>query len=81
MCSSDLEEDLPNNTYYGDGSAIEPWVLDHLREAYMNETVSFTWHKGDVIILDNMLTAHSRLSFVGPRKVLFAMAEPITREV
>jgi alpha-ketoglutarate-dependent taurine dioxygenase len=75
------EEDLPNNTYYGDGSAIEPWVLDHLREAYMNETVSFTWHKGDVIILDNMLTAHSRLSFVGPRKVLFAMAEPITREV
>lgn len=75
------EEDLPNNTYYGDGSPIEPRVLDHLREAYLKETVSFIWQKGDTIILDNMLTAHSRSSFVGPRKVLFAMAEPITREV
>jgi alpha-ketoglutarate-dependent taurine dioxygenase len=73
------EEDLPNNTYYGDGSPIEPWVLEHLRDAYRTESVSFPWQKGDTIILDNMLTAHARSSFVGPRKVLFAMAEPITR--
>jgi alpha-ketoglutarate-dependent taurine dioxygenase len=73
------EQDLPNNTYYGDGSPIEPWVLEHLRDAYRQEAVSFPWQKGDTIILDNMLTAHARSSFVGPRKVLFAMAEPITR--
>lgn len=73
------EEDLPNNTYYGDGSQIEPWVLDHLREAYLKETVSFDWQRGDTIILDNILTTHSRSSFVGPRQVLFAMSEAITR--
>lgn len=73
------EEDLPNNTYYGDGSPIEPWVLEHLRDAYEKEMVSFPWQQGDAIILDNMLTAHARSSFVGPRKILFAMAEPITR--
>lgn len=73
------EEDLPNNTYYGDGSQIEPWVLEQLRQAYLQETVSFEWQKGDTIILDNMLTAHSRASFVGPRQILFAMSEPITR--
>ena len=75
------DEDLPNNTYYGDGSPIEPAVMDHLRDAYMKEMVSFKWEKGDTIILDNMLTAHSRLTYAGQRKVLFAMAEPISREV
>ena len=75
------DEDLPNNTYYGDGSKIEPEVMEHLRDAYMKEMVSFTWQKGDTIILDNMLTAHSRLTYAGARKVLFAMADPITREV
>src|SRR5215216_3145231 len=75
------DEDLPNNTYYGDGSPIEPSVMEHLRDAYMKEMVSFKWQKGDTIILDKMLTAHSRLTYAGPRKVLFAMADPITREV
>jgi alpha-ketoglutarate-dependent taurine dioxygenase len=73
-------EDLPNNTFYGDGSPIEPQVLDALREAYLGEMVSFPWQQGDLVLLDNMLTAHSRTSFTGARKVLFAMAERYTRE-
>lgn len=73
------EEDLPNNTYYGDGSSIEPDVLEALREAYMKECVTFRWEKGDVVMLDNMLTAHARRPFVGPRKVVFGMAEPFRR--
>lgn len=73
------EEDLPNNTYYGDGGAIEPEVLDELRRAYEQELVSFTWRRGDVIIIDNLLTAHSRTPFAGPRRILFAMADPFTR--
>jgi alpha-ketoglutarate-dependent taurine dioxygenase len=73
------EDDLPNNTYYGDGTSIELSVMEHLRDAYRQETVSFTWQRGDILLLDNMLTAHSRSSFVGPRKVVVAMAEPHTR--
>jgi alpha-ketoglutarate-dependent taurine dioxygenase len=73
------EEDLPNNTYYGDGSPIEDWAVHHLREAYMNEMVSFPWEQGDVVLIDNMLTAHARAPFAGPRRILVAMAEPYTR--
>lgn len=70
------EEDLPNNSYYGDGSPIETAVLDELRQAYMQETVTFPWQKGDILMLDNMLTAHGRTPFVGPRQILTGMAMP-----
>lgn len=72
------EQDLPTNTYYGDGSPIEASALDELREAYRQETSAFPWQKGDILILDNMLAAHGRAPFAGPRKVLVGMAEPIS---
>ena len=75
------EEDLPNNTYYGDGSPIEPSVLDEIREAYRTETVSFAWQEGDILMLDNMLVAHGRNPYSGPRKILVAMAEPFKPEL
>ncbi|MCY1073921.1 TauD/TfdA family dioxygenase [Archangium lansingense] len=68
------QEDLPNNTYYGDGSPIEPEVLEALRAAYHAETVSFPWERGDLLVVDNMLAAHARTPFSGPRKVLVGMA-------
>ena len=74
------EEDLPNNTYYGDGSPIEPEVLDELRAAYLQETVSFPWQKGDILMLDNMLASHGREPYTGQRKVLVGMAEPFSWE-
>ncbi len=72
-------EDLPSNSYYGDGSEIEPEVVAQLREAYLQEMVSFPWQRGDVLLLDNILTAHARAPYAGPRKILVAMAEPYTR--
>jgi alpha-ketoglutarate-dependent taurine dioxygenase len=73
------ERDFPNHTYYGDGSPIEDGVVQHLREAYKNELVLFPWKTGDIVIIDNMLTAHAREPYVGPRRILFAMADPYTR--
>jgi len=72
------EEDLPNNTYYGDGSAIEPEVLDHLRWAYDAETVRSPWHPGDILMLDNMLAVHGRAPFTGNRKIAVGMTEPFS---
>lgn len=74
------ESDLPASSYYGDGSPIEPEVVEHLREAYRRETVSFPWQQGDLLLLDNMLVAHGRAPFTGPRQVLVGMAEPVTRD-
>jgi alpha-ketoglutarate-dependent taurine dioxygenase len=74
------ENELPTNTFYGDGSPFEPEVMDHLREAYRRETVSFPWQKGDLLMLDNMMVAHARAPYSGLRQVLVGMAEPITRD-
>ncbi len=70
------EEDLPANTYYGDGSTIEPEVLNEIRDAYRRATVSFPWRRGDILLLDNMLTAHSRRPYAGERRILVGMSEP-----
>jgi alpha-ketoglutarate-dependent taurine dioxygenase len=74
------ESELPTNTFYGDGSPIEPEVMNHLRQAYGRETVSFPWQKGDLLLLDIMMVAHGRSPFSGTRQVLVGMAEDVTRE-
>jgi non-ribosomal peptide synthetase component F len=75
------EEELPSNSYYGDGAPIEPEVLDHLRAAYREATVVFPWEKGDVLMVDNMLAAHGREAYSGPRRILVSMAEPVGQDV
>jgi alpha-ketoglutarate-dependent taurine dioxygenase len=76
LLSQFSEEDLPNNTYYGDGGPIEPGVLDELRAAYAEATRTFTWQTGDLLLLDNMLMAHAREPFTGPRSILVGLAMP-----
>ncbi|HEY0735646.1 MAG TPA: TauD/TfdA family dioxygenase [Herpetosiphonaceae bacterium] len=73
-------EELPNNTYYGDGTPIEDEVMAALRAAYEQETVIFPWQRGDVLMLDNMLVAHGRSPFTGSRQVLVGMAHPTTHQ-
>jgi alpha-ketoglutarate-dependent taurine dioxygenase len=70
------EADLPRNVYYGDGTPIEDGILDDIRGLYRELTLCCRWQEGDVLLLDNMLTAHGRAPFTGPRRVLVAMAEP-----
>jgi alpha-ketoglutarate-dependent taurine dioxygenase len=73
------KENLPNNTYYGDGSDIEPSALDELRAAYEAEKLAVQWQAGDILMLDNMLVAHGRESYTPPRQIAVAMTEPWSR--
>jgi amino acid adenylation domain-containing protein len=72
------EADLPYNTYYGDGTSIEPEFLSELREIYRQETVLIPWQRADVLMLDNMLAAHGRQPYSGQRKIVVGMAQPWT---
>ena len=65
----------PRNAYYGDGSPIEEAALEEIRAAYANEAVVFPWQKGDILVLDNMLTAHGRKPYRGARKIVVGMGE------
>ncbi|UVS77138.1 TauD/TfdA family dioxygenase [Actinokineospora sp. UTMC 2448] len=69
-------DDLPTNTFYGDGAEIPADVLDHVRGAYRAATTRFDYHRDDVLVVDNMTAAHGREPFTGPRKIAVAMAEP-----
>ncbi|WP_437576665.1 amino acid adenylation domain-containing protein [Sorangium sp. So ce887] len=74
------EEWLPRNVVYGDGAPIEAETTRALGEAYERCAVRFPWQEGDVILLDNMLVAHARDPFSGPRKIVVAMGEMMTAE-
>jgi amino acid adenylation domain-containing protein len=71
------EENLPRNVYYGDGSPIEDSVMSEIGVIYQEAQVSFPWQQGDIVMLDNMLTAHGRNPYVGSRKIVVAMGEMI----
>lgn len=68
------EQNLPRNVYFGDGSPIPDELLDAVRLVYRDTAISFPWHAGDVLMLDNRLVAHGRHPFTGDRKVIVAMA-------
>lgn len=68
-------EDLPTQTYYGDGAPIESGALEHLRAIYRGAMREFAWRPNDVLLVDNILTVHGRNPFSGVRRVLVAMAQ------
>ncbi|MBE9170903.1 TauD/TfdA family dioxygenase [Pleurocapsales cyanobacterium LEGE 06147] len=76
LTSNFKESELPRNAYYGDSSPLETSVLNEIREIYQQEAITFPWQEGDILMLDNMLTAHGRMPFLGTRKVVVGMAEP-----
>jgi alpha-ketoglutarate-dependent taurine dioxygenase len=74
--AEDAEYPLDINTFYGDGTPIEAETLENIHAAYARATVSFPWQAGDILMVDNMLVAHGRAPFSGPRRIVVAMAEP-----
>ena len=71
------EEGLPFNTRFGNGDPISPDIVQLIADVYKQNTVSEPWQPGDLMLVDNIRTAHGREPFEGPREVLVAMADPV----
>ncbi|MFD3808925.1 TauD/TfdA family dioxygenase [Streptomyces sp. NPDC058611] len=68
---------LPFNTFHGNGDPVSPETVQTINAVYETHTVSRPWQDGDLLILDNLRTAHSREPFQGPREVVVAMGGPL----
>lgn len=62
---------------FADGNSIPQQDLSHILDVLKDNTVSFLWQRGDVLLLDNILTMHGRAPFKGNRKILTALTKPI----
>lgn len=68
---------LPFETGFGDGEWLTREELEVISAAYTEATVRETWQPGDVMLVDNILTAHGRDAFRGARKIVVAMGDPV----
>jgi alpha-ketoglutarate-dependent taurine dioxygenase len=68
---------LPFNTRFGGGDPIGEDVVELLNEVYDANTVREPWQAGDLMLVDNVRTAHSREPFEGPREVIVGIADPV----
>ncbi|OXG09140.1 alpha-ketoglutarate-dependent taurine dioxygenase [Flavobacterium araucananum] len=71
--SIDSDDELPNNTFFGDGSEISRDEILELKAAYQKATIEFTWINGDVLFLDNLLFSHGRNPYKGDRKIIVSI--------
>ena len=68
---------LPFSTRFGDGAPIDEDVVALLNDTYEACTVREPWQAGDLMLVDNVATAHSREPFEGARDVVVGLADPI----
>lgn len=66
--------EMPQYGCFGDGTPIPDSALAQVREGMDRLSVAFPWEAGDMMIIDNMLTAHGRSPFTGARRILVSMS-------
>ncbi len=67
------EEYFPHYVEFGNGDKIETNDLNQIRDIQRHLKCCHQWQKGDILIIDNILTAHGRMPFIGKRKILVSM--------
>ena len=68
---------LPFNTGFGTGEPLTEEIVELINAVYEANTVREPWQAGDLMLVDNIRTAHSREAYEGPREILVGMAEPV----
>jgi alpha-ketoglutarate-dependent taurine dioxygenase len=69
---------LPEQAFFGDGAAISDSMIEEIMDCYQAEEVTFGWRRGDLLVLDNMLVAHSRNPYRGERFIALTLSNLCT---
>ncbi len=70
-------DSLPFTTRYGDGTPIPRDVIETVNDVYTSVTVREPWQTGDLLVVDNLRTAHSREAYEGDRLVVALFGDPV----
>jgi alpha-ketoglutarate-dependent taurine dioxygenase len=72
LCGS--EDRFRLNVRFGDGSPIDRESIARIAAVLREEARPHLWEQGDILVLDNLLTAHGRASYSGERKIAVAIS-------
>lgn len=67
------ERPQPYRTTYADGGEVDPDDVEDLQLTLEAITQALRWEQGDILLIDNVLTAHGRAPFDGPRDIQVAL--------
>ncbi len=68
---------IPFNTAYGNGETFSADEFTSLLDGYDAVLRRVQWEAGDLLLVDNLLTAHGREPYTGDREILVALADPV----
>jgi alpha-ketoglutarate-dependent taurine dioxygenase len=71
------EDGLPFTTRFGNGDPVTEDIVQLLNETYEANSSRVSWQAGDLLLVDNIRTAHSREPYEGPREILAGLADPV----
>ncbi|MFE0045521.1 TauD/TfdA family dioxygenase [Streptomyces albireticuli] len=69
---------LPFHTGFGDGLPLTRGELYTISAAYEAATVRRAWEPGDLMLVDNVRSAHGRDPYRGDRRIVVATGAPLT---
>ncbi|MFF2012513.1 TauD/TfdA family dioxygenase [Streptomyces sp. NPDC058195] len=70
---------LPFTTFLGDGTPLDPSVVEDINAVYDKHAVEVPFQDGDLLLVDNIGTAHSRDPYRGDREIVVALGDPLPR--
>ena len=66
---------VKSGIYLGDGTALSEEEVETFNALFDKHEVSWDWQPGDIMLLDNLLTAHGRNPFYGNRDIQVGLLE------